>query len=446
MSALDSQVGKVGSISGSDYTGLLHEVYAGRVKPALRATSVTQQLFQEAGPGEYRMDGEKLVGSTDLRFSGMAIHTTGYYPDHIEHDAVEWQITPTRAFRRGAIDNFVEARGGNGPGSFGDVAERLFDQTFDAFKRLKIRSAVGGSSGVVCVTSSRTSATVVVMKDGYNHVGTQPVMHIQPGMIMAWLDATNSYAVGGSGTVSAVAPSTGTVTFGASIENGSGTPTIAAGDLWVFATTTLYSVDYFETEYNNGRNGLLDIIDPDANDTTTLNISTTTYPAWSPYRVASSTFDHIEVTEFLSQLAAQSTDPVTPQSHVLLCAGGVKAEMARTLEGFQQQQQLGRTFEGGYRAVVVAGQDLIDDPWQIHDVLYAVCTENLYSVTIGGEEEFIEDGGSMYMPFMDFDGKQWVVREYGNDFADRRNRMGALTGISLSNVNADLFSPVPGAA
>jgi len=443
--ALDSQVTKVGSISGSNYTGLLHEVYAGRVKPALRAQSVTLQMFQDAGPGEYRIDGEKLVGSTDLQFSGQALYTSGYYPDHIEHDAVEWSTTPVRAFRRGAIDNFVEARGGPGPGSFGDVGERLFDQCFDAFKRMKIRNVVGGSSGIVCLTSSRTSNTVIVMKDGYNHTGCNPMMHIQPGMIMAWLDASNSYEVGGSGTVASQVNSTKTVTFGASIENGDSTPTIAAGDPWVFSTTTLYSVDYFTTEYNVAANGIMDIIDPNATTVTHLGISETTYPAWAPYIVASSVFDSIEITEFLDQLAAQSTDPVTPESHVLLCAGGVRAELARTLEGFQQQMQLGKTFEGGYRAVVVSGQNLVADPWQVQNVLYAICTENLYECTIGGEEQFVDDGGSIYMPFIDFDGKQWVIREYGNRFSDRRNRHGALTGISLGNVDEDKFAPVPGA-
>src|SRR3970282_888263 len=138
--ALDSQVGKVGSISGNNYTGLLHEVYAGKVKPAIKATSPTLQLFQDMGPGEYRIDGEKLVGSTDLQYSGQAMHTSGYLPDHIEHDAVEWQITPVRAYRRGAIDNFVQARGGAGPGSLGGVSDPLLSQWLHWVQRIKIRT------------------------------------------------------------------------------------------------------------------------------------------------------------------------------------------------------------------------------------------------------------------------------------------------------------------
>lgn len=441
--ALGSQQGR--TVGVSSLTGLLHEVYAGEVKPSIRANSPTLQLFTEAGPGQYRIDGEKLVGSADLEFSTGAMHTSGKLPDHREVDAVEWTIQPTRAYRRGAIDNFTEARGGKGPGSFGDYAERLFDQVYDSFKRLKIRSAIGGSSGILMLTASRTSNAIVVMKDGYNHTGTNPMMHIQRGACLAWLDASNSFAVGGSGIIQSQVNSTKTVTFAASIENGSGTPTLVAGDPWVFATTTPYTVDYFDTEYNVARHGLSSIIEPDDVNTTVLGIAEGTYPAWRPFKEASGTFDHLELTEHWRKLAAQSMDPVTPASHTVVTSGAVYAELARTLEGYQQQQQLGKTFEGGYQAVRIAGQDIIDDPYMLHNVLFTVCRENLFNVDIGGSESEFDDDGSMFQRIGDFDGKEWYIREYGNQFSDRRNRHGALTAIGLPNVDEDDFTAVPGA-
>lgn len=440
--ALGSQQAR--TVGVSSLTGLLHEVYAGQVKPAIRANSPTQQLFAEAPDGSYRIDGEKLVGSTDLEYATGAMHTSGVKPDHVEVDAVEWTVTPTRAYRRGAVDNFTEARGGAGPGSFGDYATRLYDQVYDAFKRLKIRSAIGGSSGIVCLTASRTSATVIVMKDGYNHTGTHPMMHISSvGACLAWLDASNSYAVGGSGRIASRVNSTKTVTFAASIENGSGTPTIAAGDPWVFATTTPYTVDYFGTEYNISRHGLSSIIEPDDVNTTVLGIAEGTYPAWRPWKEASASFDHLELTEHWQKLAMQSTDPVSPASHTALTSGAVYAELARTLEGYQQQQQLGMTFEGGYQAVRIAGQDIVTDPYMLHDVLFTVCRDSLFHVTIGGDEQD-EDSAGPYAPIMDFDGHEWTVKEYGNDFSDRRNRMAALTDIALPNVDEDEFTAVAG--
>lgn len=440
--ALGSQYSRVSSVS--TLTGLLHEVYAGEVKPAVRAFSPVSQLFTDAGPGQYRIDGEKLVGSTDLTFAGGAMHTAGYLPRHEEVDAVEWNTTPTRAYRRGAIDNFIQRRGVKGPGSFADLLERLFDQMWDSFKRLEVRSAIGGSSGIICLTSSRTSNTVIVMKDGLNHTGNDPLPFLEPGMTLAWLDADNSYAVGGSGVIDAagINYSTNTVTFAASIENGSGTPTIAAGDPWVFCTTTPYSVDYFSTEYNVARQGLMDIVDPAAVNTTTMGISTSTYARWKPLRVASSTFDHIELTEHWAKLAAKSTEPVTPASHTAFCSPAVYAELARTLEGYQQQTSLGRTFEGGYQAVRVAGMDIMPDPWMLHNVLITLCNECLYNVDLG-EPDYFDEDGSMFARIGDFDGKEWHIADYRQWFSDRRNRHAALTGITLSNVTASHFSPSP---
>lgn len=440
--ALGSQKARVGSISGNNYTGVLHEVYAGDVKPAVRAVSPSLQVWKDAGPGDYRIDGEKLVGSTDLDEIQGAMHSTGYLPDHQETDAVEWAITPAQAYRRGAIANATRARGGKGPGSFGDILSRLFDQVFESFKRLEIRSAVGGTSGIICVTASRTTNAIIVMKDGYNHVGCHPMMHVSKKAIMAWMDASNAFAVGGSGTVLSKVNSTKTVTFGASVENGAATPTIAAGDVWVMATTTPYTVDYFETEYNVARHGFSTIIDPDAVNSSCLTISESTYERWAPLRQASSTFDHIELTEHWAILAAQSTDPVTPSSHVAICGPAVYAELARTLEGFQMQQQLGQTFEGGYQAIRVAGQDIVADPWMLQDVMLTVCKETLYRATVDGDADYMDEDGSMFQRIGDFDGVEWYIAEYGNQWSDRRNRHAALTAIALDNVDEDSFTPV----
>lgn len=446
--ALGSQQANLGSISGGSYTGVIHEMYAEGVRPAVKATSIFAQLMTDAGPGQYRIEGESLKGSVDLKFASGAMHTTGVLPDHMEQDAVEWEITPTRAYRRGAIDNLVQKRGVKGPGSHEDILGRLFDQMFDSFKRLEIRSAIGGSTGIICVTDTRTSATVVVMKNGYNHVGTQPLMHLTQGMVLAWLDISNSYAVGGAGKIAStgLAYTTKTVTFTASIENGSGTPTLVAGDVWVAATTTSPTADYFGTEYNVARNGFMDIVDPDNTLTTIFGISEATHARHRPFREASGAFDHIELTEHWQKLAGQSSDLVTPQTHVAVTSGAAYAELARTLEGYQQQQNLGRTFEGGYQAVRVANMDIVPDPWFLHDVLTTLCLEELFNANLGDGPDYFDEDGSMFQRIGDFDGKEWFIADYRQWFSPVRNRHAALTGISLANVNEDDFTPVPTSA
>ena len=48
--ALGSQVSGLEAIT--DLTGLVHEIYAGEVKPNVSSWSPTSQLFQEAGAGD----------------------------------------------------------------------------------------------------------------------------------------------------------------------------------------------------------------------------------------------------------------------------------------------------------------------------------------------------------------------------------------------------------
>jgi len=423
--------------AATDITGLIHEIFVGQVIPGVRWSSVTNQMYQNAPEGMYRYDGESLNGAIDLLRPHGAMGTNGQLPDSNHQDAANWQTTPGRAFVRRAIDNFVGAKAQVGPGSFGDLGQRLFDQMWGAFRLMKIRHAIGGVDAILCLVSSRTSATVWVGKDGYNHTGMDPLIMLDEGMILTH-HSTDGGAAEGAGVVSSIAYSTNTVTMAADWEQ---TAAVAANDIVCVATTSDPTADYFVSENNLGWNGQAQIIDPDGNLTTVFNIAEGTFPRWKPFRITSGTFDHMEVTEFLRRLAAKSTFPVTPDSHTLVSSGAVYATLARTLEGFQQQTSLGKTFEGGYTAVRIADYDIAVDDFQLHDVLNAYCTEDLYTVSLV-EAGYFEEDGSMYQRIADFDGKEWYARDYGNSFSPSRNRFGALTGITLT-VTASDYTPTP---
>lgn len=434
--ALGSQQANVDALT--DITGLVHEIFVGDVLPGVRWESPTAQMYMNAQEGDYRYDGESLNGATDLLRPHGAVGSNGMLPDSSHTDAANWQTTPVRRYVRRAVDNFVESAAVRGPGSFADLAERLFNQMWGAFRLMEIRHAIGGNDGILCLVSSRTSATVWVAKDGYNHTGTNPLMLMDEGMAITH-HSTDGGAAEGAGTISSIAYSTDTVTMAASWEQ---TAMVAANDLVCACTTADPTADYFISENNFAKNGQSEVIDPDANLTTVFNIAEGTFARWKPVRIASSTFDHIEVTEFMRKLQAKSTYPVTPDSHTAVLHGGAFAELARTLVGFQQQQMLGKTLEGGYQTIRIAGFDFVVDDYQLHNVMPVYCTEDLYTVSLV-EAGYFDEDGSMYDRIADFDGKEWYVRDYCNSFCPVRNRNGALTGITLANVTADDFTPVP---
>jgi hypothetical protein len=333
--------------------------------------------------------------------------------------------------RRG-MNNFTAAKAQLGPGSFADLGQRLLDQMWGAFKLMKIRHAIGGVDAILCLVSSKTSTTVWVAKDGFNHTSMDPLVLLDEGMVITH-HSTDGGAAEGAGTILSIAYTTNTVTMAAAWEQ---TAAVAANDIVCAATTDDPTADYFVSENNLAPNGQAQVIDPDAALTTVFNIAEGNFPRWKPFRIASGTFDHMEVTEFLTRLEAKSTQPVTPDSHTLVCGGATYATLARTLEGYQQQMSLGKTFEGGYKAVRIADYDIAKDPYQLHDILAAYCTEDLYHVNLV-EAGYFEEDGSMYSRTQDFDGQEWFVRSYENNFAPSRNRNGCLTGIAHTVTASD---------
>ena len=268
--ALGSQSTNLEAIT--DIGGLVHEIYAGEVKPNVSSWSPTSQVFQDAGPGDYRIDGQKLVWAVELTYAGGAMGTGGKLPNHQYIDSVEAEATPARLYVRRAIDNFIEARAQRGPGSFGDLLGRMFDQMWDAFGRMQIRHAVGGSNGTLCKVASRTSNLIFVVDDGYGHTGTAPLMHLEAGMVIAWVDVDNSNTLTGSDVITSIDYTTDTITMTTAAVWDPGTD-MADGDLIVNSTMPDVTGAYFESEYTNAPNGLLNIVDPDSDATTVYSLS-----------------------------------------------------------------------------------------------------------------------------------------------------------------------------
>lgn len=436
--AFDTQKANLNTLS--DVGGLVHENFKGKVQPHLEHMGPTLSLFQKAGPGEYTITGEKLVFAGDVTYAGGALATSGELPDHQYIDPVNFETTPTRSYVRRAVDNFNVQRF-QGDGTFESFIGRVMEQMWDAFERMQNRHVHGASTGVVAKVSSRTSATVIVLKDGYGHAGANPCMFLEPGMILAWLDATNSFAVGGWGTISSIDYSANTVTFGASIENGTSTPTIAANDLFVFPTTLDDSKDYFKTEYGLAPLGLQDLIDPASANSSYLGVTEATYPRVKPVRRASSDFGEVEIMEFVTEIFSKSQSPVTPSSHTMVAQPAAVIELAKTLIPYTQLNGKGKELPGGWTTVKIGGHDFVEDPYQVPDVIYALCMEDLRVIDLDGDAKIWSGDGSEFSRLADFDGREWYAYHFVQRLLKRRNRCGALTGITVSN--SSRYDPTP---
>lgn len=412
---------------------LVHENYMNEVKPLLDHNDAVSALFTKIGPGGYTLIGEKLQFALDHSYSGGFMGTSGYLPDHQEASPVEAYTTAARLYIRRAVDNFIASLAVQ-PGAYEDFFARLNRQMLDAVKRGTAFHIHGSSSATVCTFVSRTDANTLVVDAGFGHASQSPLQFVEPGMYMALLDANDSYAVIGADEVASVefntSSTTATINFTTSIDAAS---TGADGDPLVFCTTIDESAANFVAERGYAPLGLMDFMDPDAGSTTLLGLSEATAPRWAPSNLASSDFGHVELMEFLEFIAARSNSEATPQTHVLTMQNGARIELAKDLLPFQQQSNLGRTLEGGWQAVRVADFDVVASNYHLWDVVYAICPDDIHVVDLDGEPAVWAGDGSQFSRLADYDGKEWFLKHYVQRFPSRRNRMGALTGVSNAN-------------
>ena len=430
---LGSQAAKAELLS--EVTGLTHDIFVGRVSQNVRRESPASQLFQNAGTGDYRLEGQKMVFAGDFRFKTGSMATNGYLPDHSPMDAVQGYITPVRRYARLAIDNFVE-KAAAGPGAFDDLSDRIFDLLWDSWKSMEIRHSIGGSSGLVGKCSSRASSTVFVIKDAFGNAGTNALAHISEGSILCWYDMSGTPGIDGAGIVSSINYSTGAITMD-SATTWEPADTIAADDLIYFATTNNIATDYFVSERNIAPNGLGTIVDPNADASTVFNIAEATYPRSKPFRKASVTFDHLELTEHWLQLASKRGFGVTPGTDTVITFPSCVAQIARSLLGFQQQAYTGDSLKGGYRTVTVGGIPIVEDNFFFHNVAMTLNKPNLFRVNLGADADFWGEDGSMWSRIADFDGKEAFVVDYIQQFSPNRGAHSALTGITTDVTDSD---------
>lgn len=436
-------------------TGLAHDIYVGEVQDNVRRKSICSMVFQDAPSGFLKHAGQRTVFAVDLRFKTGGVATDGTLPDYVGMDAVQGSITPVRRYIRIALDNLVELLA-SGEGAFEDLSERITSKMWDSAEAMEIRHAIGSSDGRVCLCASRTNDTTFVVKDGYGHTGTNPLVHLSEGSVIGWYDVSAT-AVGGAAIISSIAydtsSSTGTIVIDSAATWEPGAQ-LAPDDIIYFATTNNITRDHFLLERGRAPNGLGLLVDPGAAYTTVHGIAEADYPRWKPFRQAATTPDHVELTEHWLTHGSKRGFPVSPATDLAITYPSVAAQIARSLMAFQQQAYTGENLRGGYNlggasgnqeeyaphaGLVVGGIPIYTDGAFYHNVLATISLDHLYRVPVGPEMGFWDGDGSKWARLTDFDGREAFVPDYMNYACTHRGANAAWTGIT-TDLDDGLFA------
>jgi hypothetical protein len=429
---------QIAHLQGTIPTGASHELFHPGIRDVINHASPVAGLFSSVGSKGYDIVGKKLVISTQLLYSGGWIGTDGYYGDTEYADPDVMEFTPAQLYLRRSIANFIAARA-KGAGAFEDHKTLVENQAWNAIKRGTTRHIHGDANATVCLVDSRTSATVLVVKDGYGHSGTNPLMYIEPNMKMALLDASNSYALLGVAKVSSIVLSTKTITFSTDIDTGA---LAVAGDVLVFVTTT-DSGSRRVNERGRAPMGLRNFLDPDGNGSSYGGITESTRPRIKPVRRSSVDFDEHEIMDFWGELEGASGQAVGPDTHVHTCQRAVYNALARTLTPSTQIVGKGAELEGGWDTIRIAGQDFLLDAQHTHDELMTHAKDHYVVIDLEGEPHVDTSGGPEWQQVDDFDAREKLWKHYVQRIAVQRNCSGTLKGIAVTSGHADRFAAVP---
>lgn len=419
-------------------TGASHELFAPGIRDVINHASPVAGLFSNIGPKGYQIVGKKLVISTQLLYAGGWMGSNGYYGDSEYADPDTMEFTPAQLYLRRALANFIAARA-SGTGAFEDHETLIEKQAWAAIKRGTTRHIFGDSNATVALCDgAAVSTTILQLKSGYGHTGTNPLMYIEPGMKMALLDVSNSYAIIGVAKVSSIALSTKRVTFSTAIDDG----TAVAGDVLVFVTTT-DSGSRRVAERGYAPLGFRNILDPDGNSSTYGTITESSRPRIKPVRRASVDFDEAEIMDFWGEIEAAYGQTVTPDSHVHTCQRAVYNAYARTLLPYTQIVGKGRDLEGGWETLRCGGQDFLVDSFHTHDELMTHALDAYVVLDLEGEPHVDTSGGPEWQQIDDYDGREKLWKHYVQRFAVQRNGSGTLKGIAVASGTADKFAAIP---
>lgn len=330
--------------------------------------------------------------------------------------------------RRGADNYLVEL--GQGNGVYENYEDRLMSQAMDAVERKTGFHVHGSANATVCTFVSRTDADTLVVDAGLGHAGQNPVDFVAPGSVLALLDAGSAFATIGVAKVSSITfdSSNGqaTINFASDIDTGSAGED---GDPLVFATSDDSTANNYVVERGLAPNGLLNLIDPNQDQSTFQGVTIASNPRFDATRFTSTDWGHVEARKFMTQLSASSNMQVSPESHVMTMHPGAEIELAKGLLNFQQQENLGRTLEGGWETVRVAGFDVLSDPYHLWDVVYFIDSDSIHVIEPVPPEIWAGDGAQKAR-IADYDGYEWFIRAYHQRITTTRNRLGAIIGVA----------------
>lgn len=424
----------------------VYENFRTNLFPKLNVVLSQLKKGRAGGPENMRWGGKGVYYNVVTTAPvGASFSTAGYLPQSNDATEVQANVGIKRNYIRKQVDRLAVQGYRGGETSFVPLMRKLTEEAMDAGRWIQEFTIQGDGRGILGLVGARTSATEFTVISPYGVSGAgQGGLWIQPGMVLAAYDATDSFVTRLTAavcTVTAVTNSgdTATVTVSASIE---GSGTLAAGDAIVLSNTAT------DDAFNGVPDGLIKITnrgDAAAYDTV-CGLSQATHARWDAVRMVAGTdtpdagqITEMDIHRLIQKVYTMSGKDAkaTPNEFMLVTTPGLEIALAESLIG-TRQRGVEMELKAGYKAVNVCGLPLVVSPYCPAGTVYLIHLPSLAMVDALDFTKLAFEGTGPWRFIADRDAYELNFSAFWSIATLNRASHGSITGYT----DASRFTPV----
>jgi hypothetical protein len=319
---------------------------------------------------------------------GASFSAAGYLPQSADANEEQASVGVKRNYIRKQVDRLAVQGYRGGETSFVPLMRKLTEEAMDSGRWIQEFSLQGDGRGILGLVASRTSATEFTVTKPYGFATAlgQGGLWLQPGMCVAAMDASDSFATRLTAVISTISTvtnsgDTATVVVVGSIEGGG---TLAAGDAIVLSNT---ATDGALDALPDGLIKITNRADTAAYDTVCA-ISQASHPRWDAVRLVAGTdtadagqISEMDIHKLIAKVFAFSGKDAraNPGEFLLMTTPGLEIGLAESLVG-QRQRGVEMEMKAGFKGINVCGLPLVTSAYCPIGTVYLIHLPSLAMV------------------------------------------------------------------
>ena len=419
-------------ITDTDISGVLKNIYASfRINafPKLTPLLANVKKGKPGGPERMQWGGNGVYFDVILdRPVGMVANDAGLFPPGANARERQANLGIKRTYVQRQIDALAISGTSSTEAAFVPLARKVVTEALDAAQLGQQEVLHGDGTGIKALVTSSADTTHFVAISPYGiSGGGQGGLLLDVGMFISVHNGTSS-TIRGTATITAVSNSgdNATVTIDTAISS------MTSGDA-VYAASTAAS-----DSRNSYPNGLTNIVNRGAGYNSFQGIDAASFARWDATRFAAGTDTddatqptEMDVWKLATTVAGKSGKDakMRPGEFLLMTTPGIERRLAESFLGQRMwEADANVTLKGGFKAINIAGLNLVSDYWCPVGTLYLV---HLPSLTWVDRQDWVklqyEDSG----PWRFIQGRDAYEINFGsywNFGVLQRNSHGVITG------------------